>query len=555
MRPPTQLAPPIKRWCVFLAGPLIVFLVILLGAVVIPTIFSTQTGAPERFVTPKTYSSNKWTYAYESMQVTRASYQHMIREATQPDMTELVHGPKQMTLSEAQDYCSTHQYNGFVGSGLSGTTYKTVIFISIDVADAVRKYDTTHTASTTATTIDTDVHLDIYIRKPVGYIGPHGPFATTDFNRANMRIYNEGSIRADIHRPMNIMCPPYSPNSPAMCLAGQYECFLSPDDTTIATRLCHHEASLLSNSNGSQHLTTYNTDATRFYVTKEQNVYIRQNQMRCAPLLAAMETAIENGGIPNVYSATIPEEASCSYEHNQHAGRLLLPQCVVGKYVGTHTFRGDLLMDIPNANRCEYPSLATVPPLGTMGGDLGRTSDNTFPQAYQTECNLTAEQVMDKCATTYTDDRITLPYYHYVFPYSKIELVRDATQLESQIGKTGSSTAYLVLDLAAQYQHTTATPNTMYYGQVRRIDATDPMRILVTYYTGDVPTANRRVRDSDIKMAELVSYISYGDTPSGQRVRVKVRELPSSSSSSSSTPKTYYMVILDKKMAFTRRTS
>lgn len=535
------------------------------------------------------------TYAFEPFTLSQAAYQQLVDDASRPDTATQV--MSRMTLSAAQDYCTSHDHTAFVGYDWQGNdTYKSVYFLETSEDAMQQAYDTyerDHTADATNTAATADVHLDLYIRKPADYVAPHGPFTTTDLNRAIMTYWNDDSIRPEIHRPMHIRCPPAfssssSSASTATCLPGQQECFLSTKDVAIAKLLCQStKPTLLRYSTGSKHLSTYHTDDTLFYVTKERDVYIRQNQMRCATVQTAMDMAREDGVTRprKMYSESNPEDVPCSYEYNKHTPGLSItkPGCVVGQQAGIQTFRTDLQTIVSKTKQCEYPSLVTIPPTDVAASGQP-DSNNMFPQAYQHTCSLTPEQVMDKCATTYNKDDLTLPYYHYVFPYAQIQLVRDATQLQARIqGTPGSATsaAYLVLDTTAQYHQTAVgTPGTRYYGQVLHIDAvTDPTTIQLTYSQSEEeavapepeseeeeglgqshgPTSQHG-SNGTTKTAELVSIIMFdGDGATGHLAYVKLRPLASSTSSSPASPgatpqplETYQLAITKNGYAFTR---
>lgn len=463
----------------------------------------------------------------------------------------------QMTLAKMNTVCQTEGFQGCVGIGLNNITFEQVVFFKDK--ETMRLFLEEVSASSTSapspapTNPPVTVAVHAYLAIPLGDTLPGGVGISshnqTPFNKAAQQYFNGPRInRKTIRRTLDIGCPPE--NNPCSS-PGRKSCFLvdSSSSTTSSTASNTQPASsasstssassassassttssttpslfecakrltdkiVLTNSIGSRFLKSYHTDATLFYIDAREDVYVRQNHLRCAPLYVAQEHAIKERGIPLTYNSNETGDAKCSYEVNrcQPGSTLLSSDCVVGNPpISNPIFRKDLQMMVSTTNQCNYPSQVTITPSATCG---------EFQTAYEKECaEKNKMSTMDLCASTYTDEELQRPFYQYVCPYASVEMLYNAERLNARIA--AGTPVYLLLDTTSQYVTTTVSDDTtksssstssQHPGKILSIQTEDP-HIRVEYVplakegagAGSSSSSSSTGRSSEVMVSKIL---------------------------------------------------
>ena len=520
---PLLTSSPSPSWVHSLCLGLVVLIVIVVLLALVDRWVSVQQGLREGFFSERIKEIPIQLVPSDVMFITEEQKNALMKTVHTMSSSSSVMVTKQMTLTKLKTVCQTEEFQGCVGIGLNHTTFEEVVFFKDrekmrrfleEVSHMTHSSTSAPSPAPTHTNPPVTLAVHAYLAIPLGDTLPGGVGISshnqTPFNKAAQQYFNGPRInRKTIRRTLGIGCPPE--NNPCSS-PGRKSCFLvdSSSSTTSSTASNTQPASttsstssttssttpslfecakrltdptVLTNSKGSTHLKSYHTDATLFYIDAREDVYVRQNHLRCAPLYVAQKRAKTEGGIPLTYNSNELGEAPCSYEVNRcHPGSTLLSSdCVVGNPpISNPIFRKDLQMMVSTANQCNYPSQVTITPSATCG---------EFQTAYEKECaNKNKMSTMDLCAFTYKDEELQRPFYQYVCPYASVEMLYNAERLKARIA--AGTPVHLLLDTTSQYVTTTVSDDTtksssstssQHPGKILSIQTEDPYHIRVEY--------------------------------------------------------------------------
>ena len=434
--------------------------------------------------------------------------------------------PNALTPTEAQVWCDSMGGTVIVASDFDTYTkkYRSVMLYKTNTS-AEELYSRTSSSSASSYPVSystrrqfgTDTSVDIYFPRKTDAMDATGVTVYPCIQDAARQLLTQqtahthygryGSVAAAMPPTETIMCPEGHPCP----TSGTRTCFLDGDDLDTAKHMVRSlpYSQLMSNSDGNGTTDVYNGDSTLFYVERNGNVYIRQNQLRCAPVNVAEQYALQPnvGGIPKNRNNTEDDPSShnnnsyrCSYEGAATTNSLFPSYCNTGttrsgKSNENYIFRADLQMSVPHTARCEFPNSATIVPSAP------------FHDAFRRECPQQAVDQAKVCASTYKSHELTKPYYQYVFPFTRIKMVQ---RLKLLSGWVPTKNIILVLDKTATY---VAKPAEWDYersvhGQVIDIDISDPNNVRMKYYD---QTAHNNV---ETVVASLVFFTCIDETHS-----------------------------------------